>query len=113
MMTHTANNNFNDELRPYYFTPEAPVLNNTRYPNVVPPATVLDAEDLALADRIEDFVDSFLASPLANMLLTIEPTVANNPSTADAVSEQWLAVVMGNPLPKTPSLPIQPAKNPS
>jgi hypothetical protein len=59
----------------------------------------LDDETLALAGRVEDFVDSFMSSPLANLLLSLEPQPANNPVIADSVSDQWLAMVMGPTLP--------------
>ncbi len=55
----------------------------------------LDSETLALAGRVEDFVDSFMTSPLANMLLTLDPSVANNPAHANTLSDQWLAMVLG------------------
>jgi hypothetical protein len=59
----------------------------------------LDDETLAMAGRVEDFVDSFMTSPLANMLLTLDPTVANDVNSANTLSDQWLAMVMGPPLP--------------
>ena len=59
----------------------------------------LDDETLALAERVEDFVDSFMASPLATILLKVDAETANDPVHADALSEQWLSVVLGPTLP--------------
>ena len=59
----------------------------------------LDEETLALAGRVEDFVDSFMTSPLANLLLTLDPTVANDANSANTLSDQWLAIVLGDTLP--------------
>ena len=59
----------------------------------------LDEETLALAGRVEDFVDSFMTSPLANLLLTLDPTVANDANSANTLSDQWLAIVLGATLP--------------
>lgn len=75
-----------DKLTPYSYA-DSPCLAS------------LDEETLALAGRVEDFVDSFMTSPLANMLLTLDPATANNASCADAVSDQWLAIVLGPTLP--------------
>jgi hypothetical protein len=60
----------------------------------------LDDETVALAGRVEDFVDAFMASPLTNMLLDLDPAKANTPEQANALSDQWLAVVLGPTLPK-------------
>jgi hypothetical protein len=115
MKTHTptvSNGGLPEKITPYHFTPQT-TINLHQAIQSAGLADALNAQDFALAERIEDFVDSFLASPLANMLLAMEPNVANTPSTANTVSEQWLAVVMGptlpHTLPSTNQLPLKPS----
>ncbi len=75
-----------EKLSPYVYS-ESPCLAS------------LGDETLALAGRVEDFVDSFMASPLAMILLKVDSETANDPAHADALSEQWLSVVLGPTLP--------------